>query len=114
MNKFRYKKVTVSPSAWQIWLVYVKYTGDDGGKKRPVLITEVKGDICSVIEISSQPPVYATDIFIADLCSAGLDRDSVIQIRKTRTVKISDLTDYKGILSSEDRRRVKNVRGLFA
>jgi mRNA-degrading endonuclease toxin of MazEF toxin-antitoxin module len=113
MKKFRYKKVEISPSVWQIWLVYVKFIGEEGGKKRPVLITDVDGEECSVMEISSQAPQYITDVLIKDLDSAGLERESVVQVRKQKTISKDSLTDYRGYLSREDRNRVNDARRFF-
>ena len=109
MNKIRYKKENATPARWQVWLAYVGFEGSDGGKKRPVLVTDVRGDSCSVMEISSQPPAHESDVIILEPYWAGLNRESVIQTRKARTVRKDSLRAYLGILSDNDRRRVKVI-----
>ena len=108
MNRIRYKKPNVRLSAWQIWLAYVRYEGSSEGKKRPVLVTEVRGDTCTVAEITSQPPAHATDVPILYMYHTGLNKDSVVQTRKRRTVPRDSLRDYMGYLTGEDIQRVRN------
>ena len=114
--KFKYnpRRSKVILSAWQVWLTYVKFEGNVGGKKRPVLVTGVKGDSCSIMEITSQIPEYITDVPITDLISAGLDKESAIQTRKRRTIQRDSLIDCMGILSVEDRYSVKRASELFS
>ena len=112
MNRIRYKKDTTSPSEWQIWLAYVKYEGESGGKKRPVLITGIGDATCSILEITSQPPIYESDIPIADLYWTGLNKESVIQTKKFRRIPKDSLLTFCGTLSNLDRRRVKDIMGV--
>ncbi|MDR0767792.1 MAG: type II toxin-antitoxin system PemK/MazF family toxin [Methanosarcinales archaeon] len=107
--KIPLKKKNISLSPWQVWFAYVEFDGSNGGKKRPVLVTEVKGTDCSVMEITSQPFAYITDIPIADLYSAGLNQKSVIQTRKRRVLRRGSLIEYRGKLSYEDINNVKRA-----
>jgi len=112
MNKIRYKKNNTSPAKWQVWLTYVGFDGSEGGKKRPVLVTGVAGNSCSIMEISSQPPAYESDIPLIDPYWAGLSKESVIQTRKVSAVRKESLRLYLGDLSEDDRRRMRGlVRG---
>jgi len=111
MNKIRFNKEHPAPSAWQVWLTYVHFEGNEGGKKRPVLVIETNGSACKIAEITSKPPSCESDIQVADIDSAGLGRESVIQIWKTRTTPRSDLRAYLGTLSYDDRDVVKEALG---
>ena len=113
MSKIRYKRNRPSPSAWQVWLAYVEFEGNIGGKKRPVLVTGIRGGACSIMEITSRPPEYITDVPIIDLISAGLEKESAVQTRKRRTIHRSSLIDCMGILSAEDRYTVKRASELI-
>ena len=109
MNKIRFKKEYIIPAKWQVWWAYIGFYGCNGGKKRPVLITKVLGESCHIAEISSRPPAFESDIPILDYNWAGLNRESVIQIRKTKVVRKDLLSRYMGELSDSDRRRIKGV-----
>ncbi|MCL2712549.1 MAG: type II toxin-antitoxin system PemK/MazF family toxin [Methanomassiliicoccaceae archaeon] len=109
MNKFRFKKESITLSKWQMWLAYIRFDGNDGGKKRPVLITEANGQSCTIIEVSGRPPSDVYDVPVIDMVTAGLNRESVIQVRKMRTVSKESLRSYLGTLSYVDRDRVKNA-----
>ena len=116
MNKIRFKKEHPAPAAWQIWLTFVHFEGNEGGKKRPVLVTSTNGASCTITEITSKPPLCESDILISDFDSAGLGRESVIQVRKTMTISRASLTSYLGTLSYSDRNTVKdaiNGRGRY-
>jgi len=109
MNKVRYKKEVITPTAWQIWHTYVLFEGNDYGKKRPVLVRETNGLFCTIMEITSKPPSHETDVPIDDLVTAGLGKESVVQVRKTRTIPKASLEEYRGFLSHSDRNRVKDA-----
>lgn len=109
MNKIRFKKELIVPSVWQVWLAYIPFEGNDGGKKRPVLVTETNGTSCTIAEITSRPPSDVYDISVIDINTAGLGRESAIQVRKIKTISRSSLTSYLGSLSSVDRGRVKDA-----
>jgi len=109
MNKIRFKKEHPAPAAWQIWLTFVHFEGNDGGKKRPVLVTGTNGPSCTIAEITSKPPLCESDILITDIDSAGLGRESTIQVRKTMTIPRTSLTSYLGTLSYSDRNAVKDA-----
>ena len=111
MNKIRFKKEVITPAVWQIWLAYIRFDGSDGGKKRPVLVTETNGPSCTIAEITSKPPADVTDVPVIDISTAGLGRESVIQVRKMRTVSKTSLMTYLGTISYADRDRVKDALG---
>lgn len=103
------KKLNKTPAPWQVWFTFLPFEGSNSGKKRPVLVTEVNGISCNILEITSQQPLYDADISIADLNAAGLNQNSVVQIRKTRIISKESLGSYMGTLSREDRDNVKNA-----
>jgi len=111
MNKMRFNKEHPAPVTWQVWLAYVHFEGNEGGKKRPVLVIETRGSSCTIAEITSKPPTCLTDIPISDTDTAGLGRESVIQTRKTRTISKTNLKSYLGALSYSDRNAVKDIVG---
>lgn len=90
-------------------MVFLRFDGLNEGKKRPVLVIGTNGNMCSIAEISSQPPAYTSDVELVEWNMAGLDRESIVQTGKTRTVARDSLREYKGKLSGNDIRRVKYV-----
>lgn len=109
MNKFRFKKESVSPAVWQIWLAYVPFEGTGGGKKRPVVVIGTDGQYCTVAEMTSKPPAFVSDVAVIDLNTAGLGKESVIQTRKIRRLSKMSLSSYLGTLSNADRERVRDA-----
>ena len=112
MNKIRYKKDTTPVSRWQVWMTWVDFAGSIGGKRRPVLVTEIKGDLCKIAEISSQPPTCESDVPILDLNGAGLFTESVVRTNRIRWIPIKSLDELRGRLMSEDRQDVKVHLGV--
>jgi Growth inhibitor len=107
MTKIPLKKQPV-PVPWQVWFTYISFDGCSGGKRRPVLITEVNGSSCQVLEITSQQSRYSADVPITDLYTAGLYQNSVVKVRTTRTISKESLKECCGTLSRDDRNKVKN------
>jgi len=109
MSKIRFNKESPAPSVWHVWLANIRFEGNNGGKKRPVLVTETNGQFCTILEISSKQSSYTPGIPVTDLDMAGLGRESVIRIQKARVVPKASLVSYLGVLSYGDRNTVKDA-----
>ncbi|WNY23647.1 hypothetical protein MmiHf6_09560 [Methanimicrococcus hongohii] len=107
MTKIPLKKYLKTPAPWQVWYAYIPFEDGGIGKRRPVLVVELNGSSCTVLEITSKQPLYAVDVSIIDLNTAGLSQNSVVQIRKARTISKESLGSYLGTLSRDDRNTVK-------
>jgi len=112
MNKIRWKDECVTLSERQIYLANMRFEETDEWKTRPVVVVKSRGDTCSVMEITSRPASYESDVKILDLMCTGLNRESVIQTKKRRRIYKSSLRTYLGVLSHHDMRRVENVARL--
>jgi len=109
MNKIGFNKEPPAPAVWQVWLTHVRFEGKDDGKKRPVLVTETNGPICTILEITSKAPTRASDVPVTDLDIAGLGKDSVIRVHKKQTIPRTSLGSYMGYLSYGDKNIVKDT-----
>ena len=114
MSKIRPNREHSDPEAWQVWLAYVHFEGNDGGKERPVLVIETNGSSCTIAEITSKPPVSESDIQVTDLHSAGLGRASVIRAGNIRRISRPYLSSFMGTLSNCDRDATKELIGNFS
>jgi len=108
MTKIPLKKQSKTPAPWQIWFTYISFDDHHGGKKRPVLIMEVNGSSCQVLEITSQQFRHSADVFITDHYAAGLNQKSAVKVQTTKMVSKKSLRTYCGTLSRDDRNGVKN------
>ena len=114
MSKIRPNREHPDPEAWQVWLAYVHFEGNDGGKERPVLVIETNGSSCAIAEITSKPPTLESDFQVTDLRSAGLGRASVIRAGNIREISRPYLSSFMGTLSDCDRDAMKELIGNFS
>lgn len=113
MNKLQAKIFNKPFSKWQIRCAYMEFEGNPGGKRRPVLITDVKGSACEVLEITSKLSACESNVRINALTYTGLDRESAVSVEKRRTIGKGHLNHYMGEMSPEDIRRVKDAMKIY-